>query len=438
LATYFGEPPIFTSLRRPLRDKLAADPLLGNSDFLRYWFSAILNGFGSYIGALAVPLCAVLLLKATPAQMGMLGAAAAMPFALFALPAGVVLDRNRKLPILLASKAIQATALFSIPAAWWLGLLSVEWMYAVAFTTGACNVVGGGAEQVFLTNLIGRERLMDAQSKFAATDSASRLLAPGLAGVLIQWLTAPYAVLLNALGFVMSILLLRNLKANDPKPAPSDKPPLRDIRDGLQFIWKQPLLRTLAWSVGAWHMLFYGYAALAVLFATRDLGMNAGMLGAAQMVGGLGVLASSMLLKPLTRRHGASGTILIGIGLTAFAFMLTPMIPASLFGYPAASAAAFAALSLFLDCGVMLFVMPYMAVRQKVTPDAYLGRMVSTMRFLTIAVAPIGALAAGYIGEHFSVRAGMGCVAVGGIVLTACMAMAPALRDAGQPAAAVP
>ena len=436
MATYFGEPPIFTSLRRPLRDKLAADPLLGNSDFLRYWFSAILNGFGSYIGALAVPLCAVLLLKATPAQMGMLGAAAAMPFALFALPAGVVLDRNRKLPILLASKAIQATALFSIPAAWWLGLLSVEWMYAVAFTTGACNVVGGGAEQVFLTNLIGRERLMDAQSKFAATDSASRLLAPGLAGVLIQWLTAPYAVLLNALGFVMSILLLRNLKANDPKPAPSDKHPLRDIRDGLQFIWKQPLLRTLAWSVGAWHMLFYGYAALAVLFATRDLGMNAGMLGAAQMVGGLGVLASSMLLKPLTRRHGASGTILIGIGLTAFAFMLTPMIPASLFGYPAASAAAFAALSLFLDCGVMLFVMPYMAVRQKVTPDAYLGRMVSTMRFLTIAVAPLGALTAGYIGEHFSVRTGLACVAVGAIVLTACMAMSPSLREAEEPAVA--
>lgn len=436
MATYFGEPPIFTSLRRPLRDKLAADPLLGNSDFLRYWFSAILNGFGSYIGALAVPLCAVLLLKATPAQMGMLGAAAAMPFALFALPAGVVLDRNRKLPILLASKAIQATALFSIPAAYWMGVLSVEWMYAVAFTTGACNVIGGGAEQVFLTNLIGRERLMDAQSKFAATDSASRLLAPGLAGMLIQWLTAPYAVLLNALGFVMSILLLRNLKANDPKPAPSDKHPLRDIRDGLQFIWKQPLLRTLAWGVGAWHMLFYGYAALAVLFATRDLGMSAGMLGAAQMVGGLGVLASSMLLKPLTQRYGASGTILIGIGLTAFAFTMTPMIPANLFGYPAASAAACAALSFFLDCGVMLFVMPYMAVRQKVTPDAYLGRMVSTMRFLTIAVAPLGALTAGYIGEHFSVRTGLACVAVGAIVLTACMAVSSSLREAEQPAVA--
>jgi MFS family permease len=384
-----------------------------------------------------VPLCAVLLLKATPAQMGMLGAAAAMPFALFALPAGVVLDRNRKLPILLASKALQAIALFSIPLAYWFGALSVSWMYAVAFISGACNVIGGGAEQVFLTNLIGRERLMDAQSKFAATDSGARLLAPGLAGVLIQWLTAPYAVLLNALGFVASILLLRNLKAADPKPAPSDKHPLRDIRDGLRFIWDQPLLRTLAWSAGAWHILFYGYAALHVIFATRELGMTPGMLGVAHMIGGLGVLASSMMLKPLTRRYGPGGTLLIGMGLTAVAFTLTPLIPANLFGSQMASAAACAAMSFFLDCGVMLFFMPYSAMRQKVTPDAYLGRMVSTMRFLTIAVAPLGALSAGYLGEHFSVRAAMACVAVGGILLTACMAMAASMHEP-RPAAALP
>ena len=384
-----------------------------------------------------MPLCAVLLLKATPAQMGMLGAAAAMPFALFALPAGVILDRNCKLPILLASKSLQALALFSIPLAYWFGLLSVPWMYAVAFISGACNVIGGGAEQVFLTNLIGRERLMDAQSKFAATDSGARLLAPGLAGVLIQWLTAPYAVLLNALGFVASILLLRNLKAADPKPAPSDKHPLRDIRDGLRFIWDQPLLRTLAWSAGAWHILFYGYAALHVIFATRELGMTPGMLGVAHMIGGLGVLASSMMLKPLTKRYGPGGTLLIGMGLTALAFILTPLIPANLFGSQIASAAACAALSFFLDCGVMLFFMPYSAMRQKVTPDAYLGRMVSTMRFLTIAVAPLGALSAGYLGEHFSVRAALACVAVGGILLTACLAMAASMHETA-PAAAVP
>ncbi|MYN30324.1 MFS transporter [Duganella levis] len=395
-----------------------------NGDFRRYWSSAILNGFGSYISGLALPLCAVLLLKASPAQMGMMGAAAALPFALLALPAGVFLDRNRKLPILLASKAIQATSLASIPLAWWLGLLTVEWMYAVSFISGACAVVGGGAEQVFLTNMIGRDKLTDAQSKFTATDSIARLVAPGFAGLLIQWLTAPYAVLLNAIGFLVSIGLLRKLKANDPKPPPSNKHPLRDIHDGILFIWRQPLLRALAWASGCWHMLFYGFVALSVIFSTRELGMSAGMLGAVQMAGGFGVLTSSLLLKPLSNRYGPTGAMLVGMGLCTVAYIVMPLIPPNLFGSPVGSASACAIVSYFLDCGVMLFLLPYTTLRQKVTPDAYLGRMMSTMRFLTGAIAPLGALAGGYLGEHFSIRTGLACVAAGAVVLMIVLAVA--------------
>ncbi|WP_432381476.1 MFS transporter [Duganella sp. P38] len=415
------EPPILNAFRN--------DELLRNGDFRRYWSSAVINGFGSYVSALAIPLCAVLLLKASPAQMGMMGAAAALPFALLGLPAGVFLDRNRKLPILLASKAVQAMSLASIPLAWWLGALTVEWLYAVSFLSGACSVVGGGAEVVFLTNMIGRGKLTDAQSKFTATDSAARLLAPGFAGVLIQWLTAPYAVLLNAIGFLVSIALLRNVKASDPKPPPSNKHPLRDIQDGILFIWHHPLLRTLALASGCWHMLFYGFAALHVIFATRELGMSAGMLGVAQMIGGVGVLASSLLLKPLNRRFGPTGAMVIGMSLCAFAYTATPLIPANLFGYPLASAIACAAMSFFLDCGVMLFLMPYTTLRQQVTPDAYLGRMVSTMRFLTVSVAPLGALTAGYLGQHFSVRAGLACVAAGGVALMLWLAVSPSVRQ---------
>lgn len=419
------EPPIFNAFRTAL----LRDELLRNGDFRRYWSSAIINGVGSYVSALAIPLCAVLMLHASPAQMGMMGAAVAMPYAVLALPAGVFLDRNRKLPILLTSKAVQALSLLSIPLAWWLNLLTMEWLYVVSFIAGSCAVVGGGAEVVFLTNMIGRDKLTDAQAKFTATDSVARLVAPGFAGVLIQWLTAPYAVLLNAIGFVVSIALLRNVTASDPKPPPSDKHPLRDIQDGIVFIWRQPLLRTLAWASGCWHMLFYGFGALQVIFATRELGMSAGMLGVAQMIGGLGVLVSSLLLKPLTRRYGPVGAMLTGMGLCAFAYAVTPLIPANLFGYPLASATVCAAMSFFLDCGVMLFLMPYTTMRQKVTPDAYLGRMVSTMRFLTVSVAPLGALAAGYLGEHFSVRAGLGCVAAGGIVLMLLLALSPSVRQ---------
>ena len=391
----------------------------------------MLNGFGGYISALALPLCAALLLHASPSQMGTLVACQAIPFAVFALPAGVLLDRRRKLPILLISQTIQGLTLASIPAAYWLGILSVHWMYCTAFILGTCSVIGGGAEQIFIIFLVGRDHLIDAQSKFATTDSASRLLAPGFAGILIQWITAPFAVLVNALGFAVSVMNLRRINVSDPMPAPSDRHPLRDIRDGLAFIWGQPLLRTLAWGAGFWHVVFYGHAAMSVLFATRELGMTPGMLGITQVIGGLGVLASSQLLKPLNRRYGPGVTMLIGVASTALAFTLLPTIPANLFGSPHFSAAACAGLSFFLDCGVMLFFMPYMAMRQKVTPDEFLGRMISTMRFLTVATAPLGALAAGYIAEHFSIRTSMACVAACGIGLTLAMAMSKSLRAIG-------
>ena len=412
-----------------MSDKLGSDALLRNVDFRRYWFSSVLNGFGGQVSALALPLCAVILLHATPAQMGTLVAAQAIPFGLFALPAGVLLDRRRKLPIMLASESIQGITLASIAVAYWFGVLSIHWMYCTAFVLGTCSVIGGGADQIFLTFLIGREALIEAQSKMAATDSASRLIAPGVAGLLIQWLTAPFAVLLNAFGFAISVFNLSRVTVRDPLPAPSDKHPLRDIRDGLAFIWSQPLLRALAWGAGCWHLLFYGYAALGILFATRELGMTPGTLGAAQMLGGIGVFAASQLLKPLNRRFGAGITILIGTASTTLGFVAMPLIPPALFGSHFASAVAYAGLAFFFDCGVMLFFMPYLALRQKVTPDEFLGRMISTMRFLTVATAPLGALAAGYIAEHYSIRTGLACVAAGGIVLTTAMIMAKPLRS---------
>lgn len=138
-----------------------------------------------------MPLCAVLLLHASAFEMGLLVALENLPYFLLCLPAGVVLDRSRRLPIIVASSAMLAIALASVPVAWWLGRLSMHWMYAVGFIMGAGAVVGGSAEQIYLTFLVGRDGLVQARAKFGTTDSASRLLGPGLAGILIQILGAP-------------------------------------------------------------------------------------------------------------------------------------------------------------------------------------------------------------------------------------------------------
>jgi len=400
-----------------LQKRVPADSVMRNPDFRRFWFSSILAHFGAQITLLALPICAVLMLHATPAQMGLLAAFESLPFLLFGLPSGVLLDRSRRLPVMMCSDAMVAIALASVPLAWWLGMLTIPWLFAVGFVIGTGHVVGGSAEQVFLTFLVGRDGLVDAQSKFAATESAARVVGPGMAGGLVQLLGAPTAILCNVAAFIISLLNLRRIRAREPQPPRSSAHPLRDIQEGLAFVWRQPLLRTLAWVSGCWHLLFYGYTALHVIFATRVLGMSAGTMGMANMLGGLGVLAASLLVKPLSTRFGTGGGILIGLCVSALGFALVPAIPAALFGSAGWTMAAYAMVVFWIDCGATLFFVPYIALRQRVTPDAVLGRMVATMRALTVAAAPLGALLAGALGEGFGVRAGLGCIAAGAVLL---------------------
>ena len=405
-----------TTLRQTL-GRFSKDGLLRSSDFRRLWLSSALTQFGSQITLLALPICAVLMLHATPAQMGTLAALESLPFLLFGLPSGVLLDRCRRLPIMMCSDAMVATALASVPLAWWLDALTIHWLYAVGFVLGTGLVVGGSAEQVFLTFVVGRERLVDAQARLAGTESAARLLGPGMAGAMVQLLGAPVAILCNVAGFVVSLASLRRIRAREPQPAPSNAHPLQDIREGLAFVWQQRVLRTLAWTSGAWHFLFYGYLALHVLFATRVLNLAPGVMGTAQMLGGAGILAGSILVKPLSQRYGTGRAILVGLCVSALGFALMPATPASLLGSTLATAIAYGGVVFLLDCGATLFFVPYIALRQRVTPDAVLGRMVATMRSLTVASAPVGALAAGALAERFSVRTGLVCIAAGAIVL---------------------
>lgn len=405
------------------------DSLLCSADFRRLWLTSALTQFGAQITLLALPICAVLMLHATPAQMGTLGALESLPFLLFGLPSGVLLERCRRLPIMMCSDAMVATALASVPLAWWLDALTIHWLYAVGFVLGTGLVIGGSAEQVFLTFVVGRERLVDAHAKFAATESAARLIGPGMAGAMVQLMGAPLAILCNVAGFVVSLANLKRIRAREPKPAPSNTHPLRDIRDGLAFVWNHRVLRTLAWTSGAWHFLFYGYMALHVLFATRVLGMAPGVMGTAQMLGGAGILAGSVLVKPLSNRFGTGRAILVGLCSCALGFGLMPTIPAALFGSTLASAIAYGIVVFLLDCGATLFFVPYIALRQRVTPDAMLGRMVATMRSLTVASAPLGALAAGALAERFSVRTGLMCVATGAVLRAVAAVMGTRLRS---------
>jgi len=419
---------VFRAIASALADKLRGDVLLRNKDFRLFWLSTTLNGFGGQVSSMAIPLCAALLLNASPLQMGLLAAMQSLPFALFALPAGVMLDRSRKKPVLLSSKSIAALALVSIAIAHGLGVLSIPWLYCVAFLLGTNFVFGGSAEQIFLTSVVGRSGLIAAHSRFAASDSAARLIGPGVAGALVQLMSAPLTVLVTAATLAASIATMRTIMAADPLPEPSDSHPVRDMLNGLAFIWGHPLLLPFAWGVGVWQMLFAAYTSMGILFATRELGLSPSILGIVHAMGGLGLLASAVLMQRMIRRHGRGPTMLIGLVATVACFILTAALPARLFGSAWASVIAYGALLFLLDFGMMLFILPYIALRQEVTPDHFMGRIVSTMRFLTVASAPLGALASGMVAEQFGIRASLIGVAAAACLLTVFMFAASPLR----------
>jgi MFS family permease len=385
-----------------------------NPVFVKLWGSLTITHFGGQVTFLALPLTAALMLNATPFEVGVLTALEALPYPLFGLFAGVLVDRARKLPVIIWADIGRGLALVAVPVCAWLGVLTMPVLYVVGFLVGLGSVIGWPAYQVFMTERVGRDNLVEANAKIGISDSAAQLVGPGLAGALIQWLTAPVAILLDALSFITSALMLRGIP-----PAATDAPKLsgesvwREIGEGLTAVWRNHTLRALAWSLAIWQMFRHAFVAVVILFAARDLGFSAGHVGVLFMFAGIGSLAAAGAVAPLNARFGFGPTMLFALGGTGVAWLV---LGAATGGYLVASLTF--GLGLFLlDFSAMTFFINYLTLRQTVTPDRLLGRVTATMICLTVATAPLGGLAGGWIAEHWGLRvtillAGAGALAM--------------------------
>ena len=361
-----------------------------NRDFRKLWGSLTIVHFGGQITFLALPLTAAVALNASPFEVGVLTALEALPYPLFGLFAGVMVDRLRKLPVIIASDVGRGLALAAIPVCAWFGALNMAILY------------------------VGRENLVEANAKIGVADSAAQLVGPGLAGALIQWLTAPFAILFDACCFFASALMLRGIP-----PAATDEPKevarsvKEEIREGLAVIWQDRTLRALVWSIGLWQVFRHAFIAIVVLFAARELGFSAGHVGVLFMTAGLGSLAAAGVTAALNARFGMGPVMLGGIGGTGLAWLVMGAASGS---YWVASAVF--GLGLFLlDLSAMIFFINYLSVRQAATPDRLLGRVTATMICLTVSTAPLGGLAGGWVAEHFGLRTAMLLAGAGGVAL---------------------
>jgi MFS family permease len=385
-----------------------------NRDFRKLWISLTMVHFGGQITFLALPLTAALMLNATAFEVGVLTALEALPYPLFGLFAGVLVDRARKLPVIIACDVGRGLALLAVPACAWFGVLSMTVLYVVGFLVGMLSVIGWPAYQVFMTERVGRENLVEANAKIGVADSAAQLMGPGLAGALIQWLTAPFAIFLDAVSFFFSAWILNGIPPREsdvPKSVPRSVS--SEIREGLMAIWENRTLRALVWAIGLWQIFRHAFIAIVVLYAARTLGFSAGHVGLMFMTAGLGSLAAAGVTAKLNARFGMGPTMLAGIAGTGVAWI----VMGSAMGPYWLASLLFGGGLFLLDLGAMIFFINYLTLRQAVTPDRLLGRVTATMICLTVSTAPLGGLAGGWIAEHLGLRMAMLFAGVGALML---------------------
>lgn len=406
------------------RGRLPANDLLRDASYRRLWTSILISSLGGQVTMLALPLTAAVLLQASPTQMGLLTAMEIAPFVLLSLPAGVWLDRVRKLPVYIAGEALLALVVLSVPLAWWMGWLAMPWLYGVAFVLGCVYVVAGSAAQIVLTQVVPRERLVEAHARNALASSSTEVVGPGLAGLLIKVAGAPLALLVDAVMLLVSIGILRGLKVTERIVLREDRSFKADLREGMVFVQRTPLLLTMACTVAAWQFCHHAATVVQIIFATRKLGLNESQVGLAFVGLGIGTVLTSAFGDRLARRIGPGPALLSGIGVTAIGWLALAVAPANAFG-----AWVFGFMLFCFGAGAVLIFINFLALRQAVTPDALLGRMTSTMRWLILLPAGPGALLGGWLGEHVDLRASLAFAGVMALAVAAVASRLPVITQ---------
>ncbi|MBI5720235.1 MAG: MFS transporter [Burkholderiales bacterium] len=402
-----------------------------DASYRRLWSSILTSSFGNQVMLLALPLTAAVLLKATPTQMGLLTAVELLPFLLFSLPSGVWLDRVPKLPVYLWGELLVAMVAASVPLAWWLGWLTMGWLYFVGFVLGTVHTVAGSAAQIVLMQVVARERLVEAHAKNALASSGAEVVGPGLAGLLVKLFGAPVTLLVNAVLLVGSAAILKGVRVHERRdgavaPWRSWRAShlWRDLVAGTRFVAGQRLLVTLAVLMGVWQMAHYAAVTVQILFATRTLALSEHEVGLCYMGVGAGTIAGSVLGRRISHRIGPGPCLVMGYAITGGGWLLVAATPAGAFGV-----AAFAIMMMMFAGGAVFIFINFLALRQAVTPAPLLGRMTSTMRWLTLLAAGPGALLGGWLGEHVGLRSALYFAAGATLLLAVAAWRLPLIRE---------
>jgi MFS family permease len=392
-----------------------------HADFLKLWTGQTISELGSRITRDGVPMAAVLVLGAAPAQMGFLTAVSAASTLVFGLIAGVLVDRVRRRPIMISADIARAALLATIPLAAIAHRLTMAQLYAVAALTGFCTVFFDVAYQSYMPSLVGKENLLEGNSKLATSSAIAEIAGPGLTGVLVQLITAPIAILFDAISFLFSAACVSFIRK--PEPGHERTGDLPHPIAGLRFVFHHPVLRPIAGFMITLFFFVGMIGPLYVLYAIRDLHIDPARIGLVISVGGIGAMIGSTLAPRISRKFGIGRALLIGTLGMAAGNSLIPMAHGTL-----PMVLSFLVIQQLVgDTSLSVFFINELTLRQSVTPNEVLGRVNAAMQLASRGVYPIGALFCGVITGAVGVRATL-AIGISGIAVSSLWLLSPAVR----------
>ncbi|GAB3983920.1 MFS transporter [Plantactinospora veratri] len=410
--------------------------LLRQAPFRRYWSAQTVSLFGDQISALALPLLAVLGTDAGPAEMGYLTAAALIPNLLFSLLLGAWLDRYpHKRRVMVLADVGRAVLLAAVPVAYLFGALSLHQLYLVAFLTGTLAVLFEVAHSALFVSLVARKDYVDANSLTNGSRAMSQVAGPSVGGLLVQTLTAPVALLADALSYLVSALFLARIGPTRPTEPESGGGVGPGIRQGLRFVVRSPILRSLLLGTTTLNLFNYMFAALFVLYVSTELGLSPGMLGLVIGVGSIGALLGAAATGRFVRRLGIGRTIVVSFVLFPAPLMLVPLAG----GPTPAVLAALLAAEFLAGLGVMMLDITVGSLQTAVIPERLLARVAGAKRTVNYGIRPIGAMLGGSLGATIGVRPTLWIATVGALagLLWVLPTSIPKLRELPEPEHAV-
>jgi MFS family permease len=393
--------------RRDDNLRLAKPPsLLKDSSFMKLWVGQSISVFGSQFSPLAIGTIAVLTLKATSFELGVLGFLNTIAFLSLGLLVGVWTDRHRRRRIMIMADFGRSLVLFSIPVSAVLYGVTMNLLYAVTFVAGVLTCFFEIAYQAYLPSLVEKSQIIDANGKLEATRSLAGAAGPSTAGLAIKLISAPLAVLGDTLGYLVSSFSLLWIKKPEVINSDPRKSTWHDVREGLSLVFGDPRLKAIATTTAAFNLFNSAYGAILLKYLYDDLLMSPVEVGLAFGIGSLGGVFGALLAGRFIKSLGVGMSIVLGATLGGV-FMIAIYYATPTDAFIILAVAQF--LTLF---GVLIYNIPQLSYRQALVPREVQGRMNATMRTIVWGVIPIGNLLGGLVGQTIGVHSTIGLMTV--------------------------